>query len=235
VKGRLMCLGSPDHLKNKFGNKYYLAVNADMSNMSQVEEFLKSLFPNSDLKLADAFASGASRKYEVTRPDSLAAVFRALEENKAKLKISEYSLSQTTLEQVFLHFAHLQEQDFRPVDAPWAFEPQKATCPHCQKVVETDVTYVSGGGNMTMAQMFGCGNLGKSKSKRSKDAVHQCPRCKKELGRAFRKRKGESTPVPTSQSPKPARTDSDEEDDVEEGNGAPVAFGKEEEANVRLP
>ncbi|CAN0063617.1 unnamed protein product [Heterosigma akashiwo] len=38
-------------------------------------------------------------------------MFAILEENKASLKIKEYSLSQTSLEQIFNHFANQQEEE----------------------------------------------------------------------------------------------------------------------------
>ena len=40
---------------------------------------------------------------------TLLQVFSALEGNKERLAISEYALSQSTLEQVFLRFAKLQD------------------------------------------------------------------------------------------------------------------------------
>jgi hypothetical protein len=39
----------------------------------------------------------------------LSALFRAIEARKAELQVSDYSLSQTTLEEVFLRFARQQE------------------------------------------------------------------------------------------------------------------------------
>jgi len=41
----------------------------------------------------------------------LGRMFAILEENKASLKIKEYSLSQTSLEQIFNHFANQQEEE----------------------------------------------------------------------------------------------------------------------------
>merc|ERR1712188_135982 len=39
----------------------------------------------------------------------LSSVFQLLEQNKTKLSIAEYSLGQTTLEQIFIRFAQTQE------------------------------------------------------------------------------------------------------------------------------
>jgi hypothetical protein len=43
---------------------------------------------------------------------NLADVFRHFEENKSFLDISEYSVSQATLEQIFIQFAKAHDHDY---------------------------------------------------------------------------------------------------------------------------
>ena len=42
---------------------------------------------------------------------SLGEIFQAIEQNKQHLKIREYSLSETTLDQIFLHLARKQDEE----------------------------------------------------------------------------------------------------------------------------
>ena len=45
----------------------------------------------------------------VSQTERLSILFRAIEENKETLSVQDYSLSQTTLEEVFLMFAKQQQ------------------------------------------------------------------------------------------------------------------------------
>jgi hypothetical protein len=42
---------------------------------------------------------------------TLARIFEMIEESKDKLKIANYSVSQTSLEQIFIHFAKQQDEE----------------------------------------------------------------------------------------------------------------------------
>merc|ERR1711970_124917 len=42
---------------------------------------------------------------------SLAQIFRTIEDHHSRLQIQDYSVSQTTLEQIFLHFAKEQKEE----------------------------------------------------------------------------------------------------------------------------
>lgn len=49
VKGKFVCLGSPQHLKNKFGNVYILKakikVDTDDNKLEEFKEFIERVFP----------------------------------------------------------------------------------------------------------------------------------------------------------------------------------------------
>lgn len=46
VKGRFMCLGSPQHLKNKFGNIYIVKLKVNNEDeLENVKNFIKTTFP----------------------------------------------------------------------------------------------------------------------------------------------------------------------------------------------
>ncbi|XP_035696779.1 ATP-binding cassette sub-family A member 5-like [Branchiostoma floridae] len=119
VNGQLKCLGSTQHLKNKYGSGYILEVKVkeqseDINNdldasLDRLDSFVHDLFPDA----AEAEVISNHVTYNIPKEDvrSLARVFTALEEGKTNVGIEEYSFSQSTLEQVFLQFARLQEDE----------------------------------------------------------------------------------------------------------------------------
>ncbi|KAJ8311158.1 hypothetical protein KUTeg_011297 [Tegillarca granosa] len=109
VNGNFMCLGSPQHLKNKFGHGYTLVVRQGTDNAAassaQLKDFVKSTFPNSQI------FDDHQGYLHFQIPDAdvpLASVFGAMEKAKTSFNIEDYSVHQTTLEQVFLTFTRNQ-------------------------------------------------------------------------------------------------------------------------------
>ncbi|XP_068090528.1 phospholipid-transporting ATPase ABCA1 isoform X3 [Hyperolius riggenbachi] len=110
VNGRFRCLGSVQHLKNKFGDGYTIVVRIGGSNpdLKPVEEFFSHAFPGSVLKEKHR----GMLQYQLrSSQSSLARIFSILSKNKNKLHIEDYSVSQTTLDQVFVNFAKDQSDD----------------------------------------------------------------------------------------------------------------------------
>ncbi|XP_029460267.1 ATP-binding cassette sub-family A member 1 isoform X2 [Rhinatrema bivittatum] len=110
VNGRFRCLGSVQHLKNKFGDGYTIVVRIAGSNpdLKPVEEFFGHAFPGSVLKEKHR----SMLQYQLrSAQSSLARIFSILSKNKKRLKIEDYSVSQTTLDQVFVNFAKDQSDD----------------------------------------------------------------------------------------------------------------------------
>ena len=76
-------------------------------NKREYHDFISSTFPKSVLK--DEHQTMI--QYQVATPDlKWSEVFSTMEKNKDILKIVDYSVSQTSLEQVFLNFARNQAQ-----------------------------------------------------------------------------------------------------------------------------
>merc|ERR1712087_954434 len=113
--GQLRCLGTPQHLKSKYGKGYQLDLSLKNalsieSDKAEVEQALRGLF---NLTLVEQ--AQTKLVYEVTIKDgddavdgqgmTLGAIFRALEGFKKTLPIAAYALNQTTLEQVFIKMA----------------------------------------------------------------------------------------------------------------------------------
>jgi ABC-type multidrug transport system ATPase subunit len=99
VAGSLRCLGSLQHLKTKFGSGFELTMRLESeSHVPAVTQFISATIPTATLQ--------EERLGKITYalpPDAkLSAVFASVEQRKAELHILDYTVSQTSLEQVFL-------------------------------------------------------------------------------------------------------------------------------------
>nr|XP_012645592.1 ATP-binding cassette sub-family A member 3-like isoform X2 [Microcebus murinus] len=107
VKGKFMCLGSPQHLKNKFGNVYILKVKVKTEDkLKDIKTFITETFPGSVL----THENQRILNYSVPKKDNgWGKVFGILERAKEQFDMEDYSISQITLDQVFLTFAYTDE------------------------------------------------------------------------------------------------------------------------------
>ncbi|XP_029967302.1 uncharacterized protein abca12 isoform X2 [Salarias fasciatus] len=104
VKGQFQCLGSLQHIKNRFGSgftvKMYLAEAS--CDAEAITGFMQGRFPSTYLKDQHS----AMVEYHVPfAPGGVADIFYQLESNKNALRIKHFSVSQTTLDEVFINFA----------------------------------------------------------------------------------------------------------------------------------
>uniref|UniRef100_A0A671M5I8 P-type phospholipid transporter n=1 Tax=Sinocyclocheilus anshuiensis TaxID=1608454 RepID=A0A671M5I8_9TELE len=98
VNGRFRCLGSVQHLKNRFGDGYtiILRVAGPDPDLQPVMKFIESELPGSTLKEKHRNMLQYQLPSSLT---SLAHIFSILAKNKEFLRIEDYSVSQTTLDQ----------------------------------------------------------------------------------------------------------------------------------------
>uniref|UniRef100_A0AAY5K4S1 P-type phospholipid transporter n=1 Tax=Esox lucius TaxID=8010 RepID=A0AAY5K4S1_ESOLU len=104
VNGRFQCLGSVQHIKNRFGDGYTIVLRLAGSNPPNtpenpcpVDSYIKSSFPG--IELMERHQNVL--QYQLpTGACSLARVFDVLSSNHEELGITDYSVSQTTLDQV---------------------------------------------------------------------------------------------------------------------------------------
>ncbi|VCX04267.1 unnamed protein product [Gulo gulo] len=111
VKGTFQCLGTIQHLKCKFGDGYIVTMKIRspkedlLPDLNPVEQFFQGNFPGSVQR---------ERHYNMLQfqvpSSSLARIFRLLISHKDSLLIEEYSVTQTTLDQVFVNFAKQQTE-----------------------------------------------------------------------------------------------------------------------------
>uniref|UniRef100_A0A8B9Z427 ATP binding cassette subfamily A member 10 n=1 Tax=Bos mutus grunniens TaxID=30521 RepID=A0A8B9Z427_BOSMU len=128
VSGRLRCIGSVQHLKSKFGKDYLLEVKVKALTLVEPlhTEILK-LFPQAARQERYSFVMAYKLAIEDVHP--LSQTFSKLEAVKQAFDLEEYSLSQATLEQVFLELSKEQElgnlDDDVDTTVRWKLLPQE--------------------------------------------------------------------------------------------------------------
>ncbi|XP_070249640.1 ABC-type organic anion transporter ABCA8-like isoform X1 [Myotis yumanensis] len=108
VSGRLRCIGSIQHLKSKFGKDYLLEMKVKtLAHAEPLHSEILRLFPQAARQ--ERYSSLMVYKLPVEDVRPLAQAFFKLERVKQSFDLEEYSLSQSTLEQVFLELSKEQE------------------------------------------------------------------------------------------------------------------------------
>ncbi|XP_071439608.1 phospholipid-transporting ATPase ABCA1-like isoform X2 [Hetaerina americana] len=127
VNGRFRCLGSVQHLKDKFGSGYTLIVHCPSEMRAELvankltiklppgailreahHNRLRFQLPRGTPLNAEASDLDPSAKDD-SAPIKLSAVFSAMEEAREEGLVEDYSIMQTTLEEVFIRFANEQK------------------------------------------------------------------------------------------------------------------------------
>uniref|UniRef100_A0A8C1RYP3 ATP-binding cassette, sub-family A (ABC1), member 4a n=1 Tax=Cyprinus carpio TaxID=7962 RepID=A0A8C1RYP3_CYPCA len=109
VNGTFKCLGTIQHLKYKFGDGYVVTMKiraakaGTVPDLNPAEAFMESTFPG----CIQREKHYNTLQYEIAS-SSLAKIFQLVLANKEMLNIEDYSVSQTTLDQVFVNFAKQQ-------------------------------------------------------------------------------------------------------------------------------
>lgn len=102
--GELKCIGSAQHLKNKFSKGYILTIKMDQdddTHLHGIQNRVQQMFPEAHLKekymdlLTFHIASATLKWSEVFYKTTLM---------KAEVAINDFTITQMSLEQVFLHF-----------------------------------------------------------------------------------------------------------------------------------
>jgi len=98
TNGKLRSIGTQQHLKSKFGKGFKITVSYDVSNQQQVQQFITDQIPSAVL-VGDYFGS---RIYQIPKDAKLSHIFKEMEMQKVRIGIKNWSLSQASLEEVFL-------------------------------------------------------------------------------------------------------------------------------------
>jgi len=102
--GSMQCLGSPLHIKNKYGEGFRLNIISENPNASEVTQSVLKYLPNA--YLANENAGNFTFKLDGKYLKELSS-FCELLENKTKPfdSVRDWGISQSTLEDVFIKFS----------------------------------------------------------------------------------------------------------------------------------
>ncbi|KAJ1521782.1 hypothetical protein ONE63_003417 [Megalurothrips usitatus] len=105
ANGRMTCLGSPHHLKRKHGAGYTAVVCCQASRTEEVVSYLLERLSGGALVESHLH----QLKFHWPPEVSLVRLFLTLDEARVNGSVCDYSVSHTTLEDVFMKFASDQE------------------------------------------------------------------------------------------------------------------------------
>jgi len=100
VSGKLKCIGSALHLKSKFGTGYKIRIVTPIEKRIETKQFVAGLLPSA--KLEDEAAGSLTYTLPNEAQKLIPAFFAEIEHHEGTL-INDWGISQTTLEDVFLH------------------------------------------------------------------------------------------------------------------------------------
>jgi len=103
VNGEFKCLGSTQHLKNKFTKGFILSIKVGRDDEEIVEEIrsrVQGKFPSANMK--EKYLDILT--FHITDNLKWSEIFEAMAQMKNEMGLADYALTQTTLEQVFLFF-----------------------------------------------------------------------------------------------------------------------------------
>ena len=114
--GKLQCIGTPPHLKHRFGRGYRIELQLKHDGGEQTPglpavEVAARQFVRQDLggEVMESFGTRLVCWLPSTGR-STAQLFTLLEEQREQLDLRDYSVAQPTMEQIFLQFALADEQ-----------------------------------------------------------------------------------------------------------------------------
>jgi len=108
--GQLRCIGTSQHLKTRFGTGLQLDISTSDKDPEPAKKFITSTFPSAE----EIEIIPPKLKYKLEEKNlRLSQIFSLIEKNKDNVNITDYSIGQTTLEQIFINFAKQGQQNRR--------------------------------------------------------------------------------------------------------------------------
>ncbi|CBZ40948.1 uncharacterized protein, partial [Leishmania mexicana MHOM/GT/2001/U1103] len=130
VDGTLRCIGDKTHLKNKFGTGFEVNVRI-RSDEEEVKEDIRSFFrenfPGSSLREYRA----RRLTFELPAGTKLSRTFKLMEEHALALQATDYSVSQTSIEQVFMQISEEAERQREAEEVEQLSRATKGCCTCC--------------------------------------------------------------------------------------------------------
>lgn len=107
VNGKFVCVGPLEYLKDKYGSGYKVTV-VKTEDMEDVGGYINDIFPNA-VKIQDGATT--TETYQIVGQSfKFSRALRALEGLKRGRAIKDFSIYNTTLEQVFINFSKEQQE-----------------------------------------------------------------------------------------------------------------------------
>lgn len=110
----VQCLGSAQHLKSKYGDAWQIDANVAYGPLqTSFHQWITQKYQGSTV----IENHGDNIKYRVPKfnadhsPLSIATLFRSMESHKDQFHLNDYSISETTLEQIFIGFARADDPE----------------------------------------------------------------------------------------------------------------------------
>uniref|UniRef100_A0A6B2L2M0 ABC transporter domain-containing protein n=1 Tax=Arcella intermedia TaxID=1963864 RepID=A0A6B2L2M0_9EUKA len=100
VGGKLAAVGTPQYLKAEFGQGYRLGITTPQEYEEETKKFVFEIAP----KAIQLNSLAGTQNFEIPKNSiKLSKIFKVIEKEKEKRHITDWGLSNTTLEEVFLH------------------------------------------------------------------------------------------------------------------------------------
>lgn len=110
VAGKFCCLGTPQHIKNKFGRGYIVTVRLNSSKNSdssdQLNKFILNEFP--DAKIIEQQLSVLKFRIGENVSCQISSILAVLQKAKVDGLARDYSVTQASLDDVFVEFARIE-------------------------------------------------------------------------------------------------------------------------------
>lgn len=110
TNGEFRCLGSTQHIKSKYGSGYSLAIRLYTTNqIESAKELITKMFPNA--RLMDEHILHLNYELMIEKGQKWSMLFEKVGKLAELIDAADYSISQTTLDQIFLDFSRNARTD----------------------------------------------------------------------------------------------------------------------------
>lgn len=97
-QGRLKCIGEAEELKLRLGKGHHLSASLPATKVAEFHDAITDMAPGATMETR----IGGIVDYVLPRSLNIAGVFRLMEQRREELEIRDWSINQSTLEDVFL-------------------------------------------------------------------------------------------------------------------------------------
>jgi len=108
VNGTFKCLGTPQHLKNKYGEGYHVTIRVARDASPDIAPLLNAMDSEFHQAAKLLESSLLMAQYHISSNVPVAEIFSKLESMRSQCHVEDYSVTQTSLDHVFIRFARQQ-------------------------------------------------------------------------------------------------------------------------------